>query len=56
VETKGPPKAQHELNRQVQIILDYREKIPYRLKKPKRDSFLDFKGFIFRLPGGEGGS
>ena len=38
-----------DYNRQVEIILDYREKIPYRLNKPKRtDSLLDFKGFFFR--------
>ena len=39
-------------NRQVEIILDYQERIPYRLKKPERkDSFLDFRGFFFRFPG-----
>lgn len=56
VEGKGSAKDRHELNRQVQIILDYREKIPYRLRQPRKDSFLDFKGFIFRLPGVERGS
>ncbi|MEW6669058.1 MAG: flagellar motor protein MotB [Thermodesulfobacteriota bacterium] len=55
-EARGSLKAQHELGRQVQVILDYREKIPYRLRQPKRDSFLDFKGFIFSLPGGQGGT
>ncbi len=39
----------HRLNRQVEIILDYREKIPRRLKKPRSpDSTLDFKGFFFK--------
>ncbi|MGD9162019.1 MAG: flagellar motor protein MotB [Desulfobacteraceae bacterium] len=37
------------LNRQVEIILDYREKIPFNMrKKTAKDSFLDFKGFFFR--------
>jgi chemotaxis protein MotB len=41
-----------ELNRQVEIIMDYSEKLPYRLKKPaKKESWLDFKGFLFRFPG-----
>jgi chemotaxis protein MotB len=37
------------LNRQVEIILDYRERVPYKMRK-KRDKggFLDFKGFFFR--------
>ena len=40
------------LNRHVEIILDYSEKVPYRLKKTSRgDSILDFKGFFFRTPG-----
>jgi len=36
------------LNRQVEIILDYREKVPYRLRKKSKGGFLDFKGFFFR--------
>lgn len=40
------------LNRQVEIILDYREIIPHRIRVPKRSSsFLDFKGFFFRGSG-----
>jgi chemotaxis protein MotB len=56
--TPAAPGAQedvHQQNRQVLIILDYREKLPYRLKKPPRNSLLDFKGFFFKLPGDEGG-
>ena len=38
-------------NRQVEIILDEEEEIPYRLKTPKKKgSLLDFKGFLFRVP------
>ncbi|MFP3927655.1 MAG: flagellar motor protein MotB [Desulfobacteraceae bacterium] len=40
------------LNRQVQVILDYDEEVPYRLRKDSRtDPVLDFKGFLFRMPG-----
>lgn len=39
------------LNRQVQIILDFEQEIPYRLKQRAGDSVLDFKGFLFRFPG-----
>ncbi|MBN1102966.1 MAG: OmpA family protein [Deltaproteobacteria bacterium] len=53
---KGTLKETHEANRQVEIILDYRERVPYRLSRPWRDSFLDFKGFLFKVPGGEHGS
>jgi chemotaxis protein MotB len=56
VEAKGSPRDRHDVNRQVQIILDYREEVPYRLRQPRKDSFLDFRGFMFRLPGGESGS
>ncbi len=40
------------LNRQVEIILDYREKVPFNIRSQggKRD-FLDFKGFFFRQRG-----
>ena len=38
--------------RQVQIILDYRDRVPYRLKsRREKGSFFDFKGFFFRFPG-----
>jgi chemotaxis protein MotB len=50
-ESKDP----FQQNRQVQIILDYRERLPYHVRKPAPNSFLDFKGFFFRLHGGEGG-
>jgi len=53
---QGSVKETHEANRQVEIILDYRERVPYRLSRPWRDSFLDFKGFFFKVPGGEHGS
>ena len=38
-------------DRQVQIILDFEEEVPYRMKKRTGDSILDFKGFLFRFPG-----
>jgi chemotaxis protein MotB len=34
-----------------EIILDYREEIPYRIKKSNgKGRLLDFKGFLFRIP------
>jgi chemotaxis protein MotB len=37
------------LNRQVEIILDYRERVPFKMRRQStKDSFLDFKGFFFR--------
>lgn len=40
------------LNRQVEIILDTKDEVPYRLKKQQtKGSWLDFKGFLFRYPG-----
>jgi len=45
-------KERQQANRQVEIVLDYREKVPYKLNRPWRDSFLDFKGFLFKVPGG----
>ena len=45
----------HEQNRQVQIILDYRENLPFRLTRTARNPLLDFKGFFFKLPEDEGG-
>ena len=48
----GQKKMGAEQNRQVEIILDYNEKVPYRLKRSwVDDSILDFKGFFFRTPG-----
>lgn len=44
-----------KLDRQVQIILDFSEEVPYRMKKRSGDSILDFKGFLFRFPGDAGG-
>jgi len=43
------------MDRQVQIILDFQEEIPYRMKRRPGDSILDFKGFLFRFPGDVGG-
>lgn len=44
------------MNRQAEIILDYHERIPYRLRKPDRSGgFLDFKGFFFRTAGSVNG-
>lgn len=44
-------KADEGMNRQVEIIIDEREKIPYKYRLPKKkDSLLDFKGFFFRTP------
>ncbi|MBN2374082.1 OmpA family protein [bacterium] len=40
------------INRQVEIILDRSEAIPYKMKKTgKIGAILDFKGFFFRTPG-----
>ncbi len=45
--SKGSKKTY--LNRQVEIILDYREKIPYKiLNQSEKRGRLDFKGFFFR--------
>jgi len=45
-------KKKSGLSRHAEIILDYREEIPYRLERPKRKStLLDFKGFLFRVAG-----
>lgn len=49
--TRGKTEEKHGLNRQVEIILDYHEDIPHRFKKTrKKDSLLDFKGFLFKTP------
>jgi chemotaxis protein MotB len=44
-------RQQGKVDRQVQIILDFQEEIPYRLRKRSGDSILDFNGFLFRFPG-----
>jgi len=53
-EERRRPKRSMVFNRQVDIIVNYREKIPYRIRRPEsKGSFLDFKGFLFRIPGHE---
>ena len=46
-----------EMKRQVEIICDYRRKIPQRLREKRKGEELlfDFKGFLFRLKGGPSG-
>jgi len=44
-----------KLDRQVQVILDFSEEVPFRMKRRSVDSILDFKGFLFRMPGDMGG-
>jgi chemotaxis protein MotB len=44
-----------KLDRQVQIILDFSEEVPFRMKRRPGDSILDFEGFLFRFPGDAGG-
>lgn len=40
------------MNRQVEIILDYREKVPFNVRNQGgKKEFLDFKGFFFRQRG-----
>ena len=52
----GSPNDKSLHRRQVKIILDYRDRVPYHLKSRKeKGSFLDFKGFFFRSPGDEHG-
>ena len=45
----------HGFNRQVEIICDYRSKIPHNLRKrpSARNILLDFKGFLFDLKEGQ---
>lgn len=48
-----PGTAKHSkesyLNRQAEIILDYREKVPFKVRNYRRkDGSLDYKGFFFR--------
>jgi chemotaxis protein MotB len=46
------PKEKTALGRQVEIIVDQNEKIPFHLRKRDRgDSWLDYKGFLFKTPG-----
>jgi len=48
----GAGKMDAEQNRQVEIILDYKTKMPYKIRRSWiDDSILDFKGFFFRTPG-----
>jgi len=48
---KGAPREKTELSRQVEIVIDQKEKIPFRLRRPDwGDSWLDYKGFFFRTP------
>ena len=48
-------KKKKNFNRQVEIILDYQEEIAPALAKPNdKDSLIDFKGFLFRIPGRKG--
>jgi len=43
-------KEKKEWEGKVEIIVDYRQKIPYRLKVHKqKERLLDFKGFLFKL-------
>ncbi len=48
---RSSPKKKNLANRQVEIILNFKEEVPYRLKKDRKDSMLDFKGFLFKVPG-----
>ena len=50
---KGLPEGEKFQDNQVEIICNYRAKIPYSLrKKPRnRNILLDFKGFLFKLKG-----
>lgn len=48
---KGDVKHKNKMSRQVEIVLDYREPVPYRLREVKKDTLLDFKGFLFKVPG-----
>lgn len=54
---QGAVKVPGTFNRQVEIILDYRATLPFRVKKGLRKEklLLDFKGFLFKLKGGEDG-
>ena len=52
---RGGAKEKTALGRQVEIIIDQKEKIPFRLRKRARgDSWLDYKGFLFKTPGDDG--
>ena len=52
----GSEKSKSLRHRQVTIILDYRDRVPYHMKRRKeKGSFLDFKGFFFRSPEDEHG-
>lgn len=50
----GNRKKDEEFNRQVKIILDYRENIPFGLRMHrKKGAVLDYNGFLFRTQGDE---
>jgi chemotaxis protein MotB len=53
---KDPGILKPEDSRQIEIICDYRSKLPYRLREapPEKDIPLDFKGFQFDLKEGQG--
>ena len=38
------------LSRQVEIIIDYNDDVPFKYKKYWKKTILDFKGFLFRTP------
>lgn len=43
-------KGKRRWQRQVEIIVDYKQKIPYRMRSSKKwNRSLDFKGFLFRF-------
>jgi chemotaxis protein MotB len=48
---KGKERQKARFSRQVEIILDYRERVPFRVKNSRgKDGLLDFKGFLFKMP------
>lgn len=49
----GALREKARFNRQVEIICDFRTRLPYHLRKKvwTRDFSLDFKGFLFKLTG-----
>ncbi|MBN2123747.1 MAG: OmpA family protein [Deltaproteobacteria bacterium] len=48
---KGDAKKKEEMNRQVEIIVDYGDRVPYHLRRQRGASSLEYKGFLFRMPG-----
>ncbi|MBW1912395.1 MAG: OmpA family protein [Deltaproteobacteria bacterium] len=50
IKGRGSLKKKKEWKGQVEIIVDYRQEIPYRLRvHKKRERLLDYKGFLFKL-------